>query len=48
MASTNNFTSFTITQPFLGAPLQFVPALGSQELEQLVDAYIVGNASKQE
>ncbi|TVY40137.1 hypothetical protein LSUB1_G003382 [Lachnellula subtilissima] len=46
--STNPFTSFTITQPFLGAPLNFVPALGSQELEQLVDAYVLGNASKQD
>ncbi|TVY93383.1 hypothetical protein LAWI1_G000596 [Lachnellula willkommii] len=42
------FTSFTITQPFLGAPLNFLPALGSQELEQLVDAYVLGNASKQD
>lgn len=40
--------TFTITQPFLGAPLNFVPALGSQELEQLVDAYVLGSASKQE
>ncbi|TVY41521.1 hypothetical protein LOCC1_G006516 [Lachnellula occidentalis] len=42
------FTSFTITQPFLGAPLNFVPALGSPELEQLVDAYVLGYASKQD
>ncbi|PBP16636.1 hypothetical protein BUE80_DR012636 [Diplocarpon rosae] len=40
--------SFTITQPFLGAPLQFRPALGSEELEALVDAYVIGNGSKQE
>jgi len=47
MASTNR-TSFTITQPFLGAPLQFQPALGSKELEDLVNAYVVGNGSKQD
>jgi len=49
MAATNNptFTSFTVTQPFLGAPLQFQPALGSKELEDLIDSYIVGSASKQ-
>lgn len=47
MASTNCYTSFTITQPFLGAPLQFQPALGSQELEDLIDLYVTGSASKQ-
>lgn len=50
MSFTNNnpFTSFTITQPFLGAPLQFIPALGSRELEQLIDAYVTGSTSKQD
>lgn len=47
-ASANHMSSFTITQPFLGAPLQFQPALGSQELEELIDAYVVGPASKQD
>lgn len=42
------FHSFTITQPFLGAPLQFQPALGSKELEELIDAYVVGDACKQD
>ncbi|KAF7865387.1 hypothetical protein EAF04_006363 [Stromatinia cepivora] len=42
------FNSFTITQSFLGAPLQFQPALGSKELEELIDAYVVGNACKQD
>ncbi|KIN07957.1 hypothetical protein OIDMADRAFT_16412 [Oidiodendron maius Zn] len=41
-------SSFIITQPFLGAPLQFQPALGSQELEELIDTYVVGPASKQD
>ncbi|TGO35699.1 hypothetical protein BHYA_0149g00120 [Botrytis hyacinthi] len=42
------FNTFTITQPFLGAPLQFQPALGSKELEELIDAYVVGDACKQD
>jgi hypothetical protein len=41
-------SSFTITQPFLGAPLQFQPPLASPELDELIDAYVVGAASKQE
>lgn len=48
MAATHRVSSFTITQPFLGAPLQFQPALGSQELEELIDAYVVGPAAKQD
>ena len=44
MAST---TTFTISQAFLGAPLQFNPAYGSEELEQLIDLYIPGPGSKQ-
>ncbi|KAL2062301.1 hypothetical protein VTL71DRAFT_6567 [Oculimacula yallundae] len=48
MESTTNRTTFTITQPWLGAPLQFNPALGSKELEDLVDIYVIGNASKHE
>ncbi|KAG9240880.1 hypothetical protein BJ878DRAFT_262297 [Calycina marina] len=44
----SKFISFTITQPFLGAPLQFQPALGSAELDLLVDAFVAGSASKQD
>jgi hypothetical protein len=44
----DRLSSFTITQPFLGAPLQFHPALGSQELDALIDAYVVGPAPKQD
>ncbi|KAL3418865.1 hypothetical protein PVAG01_09086 [Phlyctema vagabunda] len=43
----NNVTgidSFTITQPFLGAPLEFSPALGTRELDELVDSYVLGFA----
>jgi hypothetical protein len=48
MASTYPYTSFTITQPFLGAPLQFQPALGTKELEELIDAFVTGSARKQD
>ena len=44
----NTFSSFTITQPFLGAPLQFQPALGSKQLEVLIDAFVTGSANKQD
>lgn len=30
------------------APLQFHPALGSQELEQLIDAFVTGSSSKKD
>lgn len=36
---------FSVYQPAVGAPLQFFPPLGSQELDDLIDAYIPGNAS---
>jgi hypothetical protein len=48
MESQTPLTFFTITQPFLGAPLQFSPALGSKELDSLIDAYVAGPAAKQD
>ncbi|WYZ45489.1 hypothetical protein EsH8_VIII_000805 [Colletotrichum jinshuiense] len=39
---------FSISQPFLGASLQFYPALGTQELDSLIAAYVPGSASIQE
>jgi hypothetical protein len=48
MSASNPHTFFTITQPFLGAPLQFYPALGSREFEHLIDCYVTGSASKQD
>ncbi|OLN86115.1 hypothetical protein CCHL11_05186 [Colletotrichum chlorophyti] len=39
---------FSISQPFLGAALHFYPALGSRELDTLIDAYVSGSASIQE
>ncbi|KAH8660987.1 hypothetical protein BGZ60DRAFT_381858 [Tricladium varicosporioides] len=48
MATSQPYIAFTITQAQPGSPLQFVPALGSQELEQLIDAYISGDAPAQD
>ena len=48
MAATTNAQipqGFSVYQPMLGAPLQFFPALGSKELDDMVDAYIAGPAS---
>ncbi|KAJ2897893.1 hypothetical protein MKZ38_004308 [Zalerion maritima] len=36
---------FSVYQPNLGAELLFFPALGSKELDQLIDAYVPGPAS---
>ncbi|KAK7442685.1 hypothetical protein Landi51_09591 [Colletotrichum acutatum] len=42
------FQGFSISQPFLGASLQFYPEMGTQELDDLVNAYLPGSASIQE
>ncbi|KAL2689271.1 hypothetical protein Neosp_003323 [[Neocosmospora] mangrovei] len=39
---------FSVFQPALGSQLQFFPAVGSRELDELVNAYIAGPASVQE
>lgn len=36
---------FTIHQPVVGAPLQFYPAMGSKQLDDLIDTYVPGSAS---
>jgi hypothetical protein len=41
-------SSFTITQFALGSPLQFEPALGSQELDNLINNYVPGSAMPQQ
>ncbi|KXH40843.1 hypothetical protein CSAL01_04933 [Colletotrichum salicis] len=46
--STAAFQGFSISQPFLGASLQFYPEMGTQELDNLVNAYLPGSASIQE
>ncbi|EQB59395.1 hypothetical protein CGLO_00221 [Colletotrichum gloeosporioides Cg-14] len=39
---------FSICQPFLGASLHFYPALGTQQLDDLIHAYLPGPASIKE
>ncbi|UKZ60887.1 uncharacterized protein TrAtP1_002156 [Trichoderma atroviride] len=39
---------FSVYQPQLGAQLQFFPALGSQELDDMINAYIPGSAALKE
>jgi hypothetical protein len=33
---------FSVSQPALGCPLEFFPAMGSQELDDMINAYVVG------
>ncbi|KAK7432871.1 hypothetical protein QQZ08_000734 [Neonectria magnoliae] len=39
---------FSVYQPALGAQLQFLPAIGTPQLDELLNAYIPGAASAQE
>ncbi|KAM0513792.1 hypothetical protein ACHAPE_007390 [Trichoderma viride] len=39
---------FSVHQPQLGAQLQFFPALGSQELDDMINAYVPGSAALKE
>lgn len=39
---------FSVFQPTLGAQLQFLPAIGTRELDELINAYVAGPASTQE
>ncbi|KAF6808664.1 hypothetical protein CSOJ01_07424 [Colletotrichum sojae] len=39
---------FSVSQPFLGAPLQFYPALGTPQLDDLMNAFLPGSASIKE
>ncbi|OAA53269.1 hypothetical protein ISF_08883 [Cordyceps fumosorosea ARSEF 2679] len=48
MTSSGLPQGFSIFQPTLGDPLQFFPAVGSQELDELIHAHLVGPASSQE
>ncbi|RYP71502.1 hypothetical protein DL771_004757 [Monosporascus sp. 5C6A] len=41
----NNLMGFSVHQPSIGAALQFFPPMGSKELDQMIDAYVPGNAS---
>ncbi|KAF5692523.1 hypothetical protein FDENT_2805 [Fusarium denticulatum] len=50
MASNTNTLpqGFSVFQPTLGAQLQFFPAIGSRELDEMINAYMPGPASNQE
>jgi hypothetical protein len=39
---------FSVYQPSLGAPLEFLPALGTPQLDELINAFIPGHATIQE
>lgn len=46
--TTSAVGGFSVYQPALGSPLQFLPAVGTKELEQLIGAYLPGPGSAQE
>lgn len=46
--TTSAVEGFSVYQPALGSPLQFLPAVGTKELEQLIGAYLPGPGSAQE
>ncbi|KAI0458493.1 hypothetical protein F5B21DRAFT_459919 [Xylaria acuta] len=43
--SVNSLMGFSVHQPVIGAPLQFFPAMGSKQLDEMIDAYIPGDVS---
>ncbi|KAK8099403.1 uncharacterized protein PG998_012644 [Apiospora kogelbergensis] len=43
--SVTSLAGFSVYQPALGAPLQFVPEMGSQELDDMINVYVPGPAS---
>ncbi|KAK9424010.1 putative Zn(2)-C6 fungal-type domain-containing protein [Seiridium unicorne] len=43
--SSRSLMGFSVHQPALGAALQFFPAMGSVQLDEMIDAYIPGTAS---
>lgn len=46
--STTTFQGFSVYQPSLGATLQWLPALGTQELDDLITSFLPGPASIQD
>ncbi|KAI1131040.1 hypothetical protein F5Y10DRAFT_234528 [Nemania abortiva] len=43
--SATSLMGFSVHQPAIGAPLQFFPAMGSKQLDEMIDAYIPGDIS---
>ncbi|KAM0325052.1 hypothetical protein ACHAQA_007589 [Verticillium albo-atrum] len=48
MLRNDSVQGFSVSQPNLGAALQFIPAMGTQLLDELIHAYIPGDASIQD
>ncbi|KAH8907610.1 hypothetical protein BR93DRAFT_936982 [Coniochaeta sp. PMI_546] len=46
--STSSFQGFSVFQPALGSTLQWLPALGSYELEEMIHTFLPGPASIQD
>ncbi|XXH05788.1 hypothetical protein Hte_012226 [Hypoxylon texense] len=46
--SSTTLMGFSVHQPALGAPLQFFPAMGSKQLDEMIDTYVPGNKSIQD
>ncbi|KAI0862892.1 hypothetical protein F4860DRAFT_470835 [Xylaria cubensis] len=44
-SANNSLMGFSVHQPALGAPLQFFPAMGSKQLDEMINAYVPGDAS---
>ncbi|OTA58640.1 hypothetical protein K449DRAFT_120314 [Hypoxylon sp. EC38] len=42
--SSASLMGFSVHQPAIGAPLQFFPAMGSKQLDDMISAYVPGNA----
>ncbi|KAI5867707.1 hypothetical protein GGS23DRAFT_612860 [Durotheca rogersii] len=45
MPQNNSLMGFSVHQPAIGKSLQFFPALGSKQLDEMIDAYVPGDAS---
>ncbi|KAH9905338.1 hypothetical protein F4778DRAFT_703576 [Xylariomycetidae sp. FL2044] len=43
--SVNSLAGFSVHQPAVGAALQFFPAMGTQQLDELINAYVPGDVS---
>ncbi|XDG07966.1 hypothetical protein ABKA04_007581 [Annulohypoxylon sp. FPYF3050] len=41
--SSTSLMGFSVHQPSIGSPLQFFPAMGSKQLDEMIDAYVPGN-----
>ncbi|KAI6089353.1 hypothetical protein F4821DRAFT_231811 [Hypoxylon rubiginosum] len=41
--SSTTLVGFSVHQPALGAALQFIPAMGTKQLDEMIDAYVPGN-----